>query len=312
MSLDSLVFYSIDLEKSNNATSTFLFNDLRHLILQAPSGWKLYGLRSPLDGSRVLQIAFHIDGHVAKSPLRAPFGSIESYSIIGSAVLIDFIRQIVTDLKACGVHRICIKNYPAAYHETFSQLLYSALVSEEFLVTEETGSVLKIDNTLFEEKLISTKKHVLKKGSSIFNFHLVNHSNLENVYNFIAECLSKKQQSVSMSLQELAFAIHSFPQHYLLFTVTKNEELAAAAIVVKVNESILYTYCYAHRATFDKESPIVFLLAHLYAYAQEQQFTLIDLGTSMSGGIVNESLLWFKQSLGAITTAKYTFEKHLA
>ena len=98
----------------------------------------------------------------------------------------------------------------------------------------------------------------------------------------------------------------------LLFQVADESHLAAAAIVIKVSDKILYTFYYAHDKKFNKISPVVQLISGIYEYAQARNFTLIDLGTSMVDGKINRSLIQFKKSIGGKPSDKYIFEKTLS
>ena len=114
-----------------------------------------------------------------------------------------------------------------------------------------------------------------------------------------------------MSLPQLRKTAKTFPNDFLFFEVTEGERRVAAAIVVKVCKTILYTFYYAHDRTYDKFSPVVFLLGGIYSFAKDSKIEWIDLGTSMNGGKVNVPLLHFKASVGGKLSPKFIFEKIL-
>jgi CelD/BcsL family acetyltransferase involved in cellulose biosynthesis len=103
----------------------------------------------------------------------------------------------------------------------------------------------------------------------------------------------------------------AFPKKFFLYRVHDANSTVAAAIVIKVNNKILYTFYYAHARKFDKVSPVVLLIAGIYEVANEEGFEMIDLGTSMLDGKVNRSLLHFKKSIGGQSNHKHIFEKDL-
>ncbi len=82
-----------------------------------------------------------------------------------------------------------------------------------------------------------------------------------------------------MTLTELEETVKKFKRDFFLFEVNENETKAAAAIVIRVNKKILYTFYYAHENQFNRISPTVFLLSGIYSFAHENRYQLIDLGT---------------------------------
>lgn len=115
-----------------------------------------------------------------------------------------------------------------------------------------------------------------------------------------------------MSLLQLRKTVVVFPNDFLLFEVSDAQTTGAAAIVIRVNGKILYTFYYAHHAAFDKISPVVFLLSGIYDFAKANACELIDLGTSMQDDRINQPLLQFKKSVGGETSPKMIFEKELS
>jgi hypothetical protein len=101
------------------------------------------------------------------------------------------------------------------------------------------------------------------------------------------------------------------PQNLLLYSVSHQDEMVAAAIVIKVNNSVLYTFYYGHLRKFDKLRPIPILLDQLYGVAKKEGYQWVDLGTSMLNNSINRPLLHFKKSIGAITTVKRSYLKVL-
>jgi hypothetical protein len=96
-----------------------------------------------------------------------------------------------------------------------------------------------------------------------------------------------------------------------LHQATDQDKMVAASISIRVNENVLYTFYYDHLRAYDSVTPIVFLCDGLYNFCQKNQLSLLDLGTSNPNGKLNQSLLDFKLSLGAVPSPKLTFQKVL-
>lgn len=302
-------FYSFDPKlEPEQVITNYLFNHPDHLFLQASENWKVFGLK--VNGKAALQLAFHIKGGIAQSPLKAPFGSLQSKGRITSGHLNFFLKSIETSLNETDERqKIIIKNYPEAYQVTTTQLLYNNLSALGFRARTEISSIIAVDKMEFERKIKISERQKLLKCKARLRFQPVPVSRLKEMYRFIETCRRQKNHSLSMSLPELQETIKKFKNDFLLFGVSEDETWVAAAIVIRINKKILYTFYYAHASDFNRISPTVFLISGIYSFAQKNQFQKIDLGTSMNGKQINEPLLHFKESVGAKPSPKYIFEK---
>jgi len=300
--------YSFDpFHKPEKVIFNFLFNHPKHLFLQSKNRWKVFGLK--VNGETVAQIAFHLQIKTARSPLKAPFGSLQWAGRVNQKQLACLLAYIDAFFKKTGVKNIVIKNYPEAYHSVCSKLLCKTLTDLGFTARPEVSSVIGVDKNDFESKITTSEKQKLRKSQTRFQFTQVHVSQLSSTYLFIETCRHQKNQSLSMTLPQLQKTIDAFPGDFFLFNVLEGERIVAAAIVIRVSKKILYAFYYAHDKQFDKISPIVFLLAGIYSFAQGSSYKMIDLGTSMKGKAVNQPLLHFKNSIGGKLTPKFIFEK---
>ncbi len=256
-------------------------------------------------------INFHLQSGEAASPFRATFGSFELFQNWSEQELDRWITFIESDLQKRGCKSILIKSYPSAYATDTVRLVKKVLTTHRYHISEETSSILFVTNDPFESKLSVSKKQRLKKCITGFSFAHHDLKKLEHVYSFLAEARKAKGYQLSMDWLQMQGTVQALPEHFLLFTVEDNEQPAAAAICIRVSETILYTFYYAHAAHFDKLSPVTMLLHGIYQYATEQGIKMIDLGTSQADGKLNPSLLHFKKSVGGKSIAKFSFSKNL-
>ncbi|MFM7856608.1 MAG: hypothetical protein ACKO96_32970, partial [Flammeovirgaceae bacterium] len=115
----------------------------------------------------------------------------------------------------------------------------------------------------------------------------------------------------SLTLPQLQNLSNSISKKIQLYGVSNQNQWVAVAIVLQEAKNSWYTFYYGHLSTFDKQSPVVFLMEQLYQLAVDKGVRWINLGTSMLGGTINQPLLHFKTSLGAETTFKRTYIQHL-
>jgi len=291
--------------------ATFLFNESIHLLLQSKKDWTIFDFIDSTTGRIYARISFNIKSHEAYSPLRAPFGSLEVYHRMSEMHLKEFLENVQAELITRGVNKVIIRNFPDGYNEILSCQIHGVMRSLQFTSQQEISSIIRVDEITFERKIEVSERQKLKKATQLFQLEQTQATELNKIYSFIADCRKERNQSLSMTLLELKKTISLLPDEFYFFKVYKNDEIAAAAIVIQVSKEILYTFYYAHARKYNRVSPVVYLISGIYDFARRNKFKLIDLGTSMIDGHVNRSLLHFKKSIGGTSTGKFTYTKTL-
>lgn len=258
------------------------------------------------------QVAFHPDGEVARSPLRAPFGSFLFSPKIPAQTLHDFVHEAERLLTGKGISLVRLTEPPALYRKR-EGLLQTILLNRGYQVgLAELSSIIRIDRISFEEKIDRGEKGRLrqarKKGLA---FRLLKVDKLRQVYQFILTCSRQRDHSLSMTIEDLEATAAVFRNEFVLSAVYLQEEMIGASIALQVHPQILYNFYSGHLRKHDSLSPVVSLLGGLYGYCEKQNIQLLDLGTSSLQGQLNFSLLNFKLRLGAEPSIKLSFEKKL-
>ena len=310
--MDSLEFYCRDLVEQSPTSGTFLFNRSDHLHLQSKKGWKVYGLFHQNTKEVVATLFINIKGKRAYSPFRAPFGSLQLSAKVPQKKVDELFSKTVKDLALRGIKFLQIKNYPDLYDPPTAHKLQNTLSSLGFSSVEEISSIISADHRVFEKHIAIAQRQKLRKSEKRFVFSHVDSKGLKRIYNFIHDCRKEKNQPLSMPYSQVRRTVNRFPDHFLLFQVGHEELIASAAIVIKIDDKILYTFYYSHHTRFNKISPVVHLISGIYQYAREHQFKLIDLGTSMVNGGINKPLVQFKKSIGGVSSSKFIFEKMIS
>ena len=308
--MSDLEFYSFDpVVAPDSVFSNFIFTSAEHLLLQSKKNWKVFGLKSKK--KILIQLPLHLSQKKVTSPLRAPFGSLQLAKGVSKSQLDYFIKKIFGSLQDLGIKSISIRNFPSAYHEKQSMLIEQCLTANGFNVSEQVSSGIVVNEIDFQKKIKPSERQKLRKSQNQFVFQQQSAARLKPIYSFIELCRRERNQSLSMSFSQLSNTVRIFPDDFFFFEVRNATETAAAAIVIKINKKILYTFYYAHSKSFDKISPVVFLLSGIYDFARENGYELIDLGTSMINDKINHPLLQFKKSVGGETSRKLIFKKIL-
>ncbi len=289
----------------------FLFGQPRHLALQSPDWTHFYLLRKA-NQKIMAQVAFHLSDHVARSPLRAPFGSFLFSDHLAPQTLYGFVHQVERQLQKQGISLITLTEPPNAYRPA-GDLLHTILLNQGYRISNaELSSGIRIDKLTFDEKIETWEKRKLKQAKTKgVTFKLLNSHDLADVYALILKCREQRSHTLSMSLMELEQTVKEFKSDFVFSGAFLNREMIAASIAIRVNRHILYNFYSGHLKKHDSLSPMVTLLAGLYKYCERQHISLLDLGTSALHGQPNFSLLEFKLRLGAIPSIKLSFEKQL-
>jgi hypothetical protein len=225
------------------------------------------------------------------------------------AVWWDHIRDSLR--KQC-VQELTLTTHPKLLNAAHFQLVDNLLRHTTVNTTvDEVASILRVDQQHFERKITAAKRHRLRKYRTLFQFEKIPLSKLDSVYAFLQKCRAERGQTLSLTFPQLQNMSYSVSKKIQLYGVSNQNKWAAVAIVLQEAKDSWYTFYYGHLSTFDKQSPVVFLLEQLYQLAQNKGMQWINLGTSMLGDTINQPLLHFKTSIGAETTFKRTYIQYL-
>jgi hypothetical protein len=291
----------------------WLFHLPQQLSAQAETGWRSFHVVNQKYNAVVAYFPIHVSENVALSPVRSPFGSIQLSSQLEPLVIFEFVEYINSRLKDAGVNKIRLKNPPDAYQAYQAPILNTIFLNLGYRVSNsEIGAVLSVSPEAFTERIDPWEMRKLRQAQQEeLSFIQEDRNAVEEIFSFIESCRDERGYSLSMNLIELKDALQTFPDHYIFFGVRNKKELAAAAVCIRINENILYTFLYAHAKKYDHLSPAVKLIKNIYLYCQRHHISLIDLGTSALENRPNFNVLDFKLRLGTRPSMKLTFEKEL-
>lgn len=260
------------------------------------------------------EIHFRIIDRLARSPFRAPFGSVECSSEIQPEVLYRFVEHFELRLKNKGVTDIYIKNPPRAYAPAKLSLLETFLLNQKYTATDaEVDAIIKVTEKPFAENIRHSEKLRMRQGERAgFSFAELAADQFRHVFEFISKCHQEKGYKLSIAPGEMERIIRKFPGRYLFFVVRLGEKMIAASVSVRVTGNILYNFLVNHEKEFNHLSPAVLLMEGIYEYCQRNDIGLFDLGTSALHGKPNFSLLDFKLHVGAVASSRLSFYKKIA
>ena len=289
---------------------SYIFNTKRHRSTQSVKGWIEFHLIDTRKKIILGSISFCIVNRIARSPMRAPFGSFELSARVRPKDFNNFVNEVESNLRAKRINSIRIICPPEIYSDR--QLLVSdALNPLNYKVAAaEPGSVIIIDSDPLVDKMGKDKLRRLSLGTRAgLSFKTLANSKLPTIYRFINKFRKKKNRKLSMSLAQLSRVVERLPKSFFLSGVYLDKRLVCGCISVFINKSILYTFYSAHDDAFDNISPRVFLIDQLYKWCYQHNIKMLDLGTSALDGKPNLPLLDFKSRMGSTLTTKFSFQK---
>ena len=290
-----------------------IFNLPEYLSLQNIGNILSFYLLDKRRNKAVAGIHFYLENHLARSPFKAPFGSLECADGINPVFLYRFLEDIELQLTEKGISGIYIKNPPDAYAPGKWALLETFFLNQKYIVSEaEVSAVIRVTEVPFAETIRHSEKLRLRqaeKAGFTFSDHPL--ERLPEVYDFISACHREKGYKLSVSQEELQTAVKRFPDRYLLFAIFQQENIRAAAISLRVTKNILYNFLVNHEMEFNHLSPAVLLMEGIYKYCYQKGIDSLDLGTSAWEEKPNFPLLDFKMHLGGLPASKFSFYKKI-
>lgn len=299
--------FALDLEPA-------LFNTVEFGCLQSATGWLQFSCAGAASKKIVAAIRFHVHDEIARSPFKAPFGSLESSAGASPALIFDFLRYVEGRLRHHGVREVYLRNPPRAYTPESIALMETFLLNLGYSVSSaEVGAVIPVTGQSFAE-VIRHSELLRRRQGSVAGLHVrkIPISELESLFEFIASCHAGKGYQLSISFEDLNRAVDRFPDQYLLFGVMKGSRLIAGSVSIRVRKNIVYNFLVNHEKKYNHLSPPVVLMDGIYQYCSDHEIGLLDLGTSALEGKPNFSLLDFKLHVGGMPTSKLSFYKRLS
>ena len=135
-------------------------------------------------------------------------------------------------------------------------------------------------------------------------------SSLNLCIQLLIESRTRLGVKLSMSSGDIIKAIEVLPEIYRMVAVYQDENIAAAALLVRLDDSVEYVLYWGDSLEFRNFSPTVFLCTKIIEGLRLDGVFFLDLGISSLRGEENPGLTRFKANLGATKTDKACFLVH--
>lgn len=251
-----------------------------------------------------IQLMVVVSGNMAISIPKSPFGSFFSSDDIDQSQFGNFLKIVKDDLKNRGVNQLAI-HHPSEIYESFAP--HNFLIGSGF---EKTYTDVNQHIPLNKDWKENLHKMQMRKLRSLhengFEFRKMEESELETAHQFISACRQVQGLSINIEWEHLK-NLNEGTHAYESFGVFRDKKLSAVCITVKASDKVAYYYLPATSPTFRTESPMVMLIEGMADYYRSKGFQFFDMGVSSVLGKPQESLLLFKERMGAVRSDKPTF-----
>lgn len=306
--------YQVEINHFKRADNCHLFNEASYFKLHANLASDHYCQLVNVANQKVYAtIAFYqSDEGCYVSPLRGTFGGISINIETDIKMIESFVGLIIAYLIANGAIQILIKQPPFSHDLPFASVMTNILLRQNFMLeNHELNYDLRVNTNPFEEKLSSgNRKRVRKCVREGLIADSVDLSDIASVYEVIKYNRERKGFFVSMTLEQLENMASRFSSKVFLFAVWENsrrEKMLASAVCLALSDSIFYVFYWGDVAGVETYSPITLLASEIYAFCQNNNYQILDVGTSTLNAEPNYGLIQFKKGLGFTESLKPNF-----
>jgi hypothetical protein len=296
------------------ADGNHIFNEADYFKLHSGSSNDVYAQLVRTGDNRVCAtISFYESGDkVRASPKRGTFGGLGLNCPLDAQTVERFLVVLFDHLKANGAREIDLKCAPFSHDLPLSSLVSNILLRRGAVITsQELNHDMAIDARPFSERIgYGNAKRIRKCLREGFIAEQIDVSWFEDAYNVIRDNRLRRGYPVSMTAEQLGTMVETFPGRLHFFAVypdSRKLRIVAAAICIAVSSSVLYVFYWGDAADMSSYSPIALLASRIYEFCQQQEFRLLDVGTSTLAGEPNHGLINFKRSLGFAESLKLSF-----
>jgi hypothetical protein len=290
----------------------FFFNEEAQLRQQDSGSFHLLTALNTNTHQADARCAVFVDNELAISPKLAPFGSVEFISTLPEDTLIKLIDSLEEEVIRMGLPVLRLTNYPHCYARHQAHRLVRELQRRQYRMVDQLVNfhIDVTDQPLTDRMHRSERRRFAKCQRANFDVTIWKNPPVEAVVPFVQH--SRKQQGYPLTIapERLAYLLRHFPEQYPVLVVRDGTTIAALTVAVRVRHDILYNFLPADELAYRAYSPAVMLTQGLYAYCQQENITLLDLGVSVDEHRQPKpSLMQFKRNLGAVESPKMVWEK---
>jgi hypothetical protein len=249
-----------------------------------------------------------------KSPIAGSFGAIEFSIELPIDIKINFIEKVLDFItRELNAKSIEVVLSPDIYDLENNSFSLNTFFRKKFLIDRiETNQFIDIKKYCFEKDVsYGNRKRIKKCINKGLIFSKLESQDYLKAFQVIVENRERRGFPLTMNWESLNQMINVFNEKLYFFALKDNKEIVASAICINVVPNLLYVFYWGEIKGYEKLSPIALLSIKLVEYCVENQYKILDIGTSTDRSNPNIGLLKFKKNIGCKSCNKFYLKKKL-
>jgi hypothetical protein len=259
---------------------------------------------------------------VYDSPLGASYGSFVTEDISADTAL-AIVAAFEKYISGIGVKEVFLTSAPVIYQPVLTQNLDFALLYRGYFYQRHYIShaiELREGEIPFERFQPTARKHIRRvtREHPEMRIEEISQENmirgLHEFYPILLENKAKFGAKPTHTLEELLKLHLLLPDLMKLFIVRVGEEAIAGSLLFVANPRVVIIFYHMLKYSFDEYKPIYLLMDAVTRWAQENNFSFVDIGVSQDTSDANPmtpalSLIRFKEKFDSRGVLRSTLSK---
>lgn len=248
-----------------------------------------------------------------RSPARGTYAGFVTEPGLRPEVLFTFHDAVLDRLASLGATRVEVLPAPMAHDAVCFANQFYFLHARGYASTQcDLNHSLEVDARPLRDRMsygnVKRLRKCEKEGAQTAALPA---QALPVVYETLSLNRASKGHTMSMTLAQLEDMQQRFPEAMHLFGCSIGQELAAAALCLRVKADVLYVFYWGDRPGYASLSPVVCVAEVVHDFCQEEGIRLLDVGTSTLDRHPNHGLIHFKRGLGFVESLKVRMARDL-
>ena len=249
------------------------------------------------------------------SPIAGSFGGFEfkeHIPLLIKEAFIEFVINFISN-KDNECTSIEIIFQPDIYNIESNSELLSILFRLGFLLNDvEINQFINV-NEYQKDLSVSygNRKRINKCIRQGIQFKRLSRTDYKEAYNVILSNRKRNNYSISMTWDSILKMLKHFEDKFFFFGLYKDQTMIASSISINVSPQILYVFYWGEIDGQQTLSPVSYLSTRIVEFCLDNDFTILDLGTSSINTAPNYGLIKFKKAIGANSCNKIKLLKSL-
>lgn len=248
------------------------------------------------------------------SPPLAPFGGIAPSALCRIDHLMFFLKCVREWIVRNGGNKLTIKTAPSCYDPVAHELCHRSYLAAGFFPNHTySNHYIPITHAGFEQIIEPAERRRLAKGkrSGLYIRMKTGPCDTQTTLT-LGECYRAHGYKLPVTPERIEAIISCSPEKYLSLTAWFEGRPVAAALMVRVNDTVLYHFLSGFLPEFRSLSPSVMLFEAAYQFGRDNGAKILDLGISIDHfGNEKPALARFKKRIGGIECLKISYAANL-